>query len=125
MAKSTKAQEVSTGTPDSYTEDEVAGMSSTLQGRPMLGGELKSVGMDSSQSSESAKTSSDKGKPAPLAPAQTMENPSLVPVKETDSDADSTDGDGLKTEEQPSAKPAKRSPAAKARARQVSVDEFE
>src|SRR5688572_11390736 len=99
MAKSTKAQEVSTGTSDSYTEDEVAGMSSTLRGRPMLGGELLSVGTSSSQSSGKEKTSSDSENPAPQAPAQTTENLSSATEPVTDSDADSTDGDGLKTEE--------------------------
>lgn len=98
MAKNTKAQEVSTGTSDSYTEDEVAGMSSTLRGRPMLGGELLSVGTSSSRSSGKEKTLSDNESPSHQAPAPTTENPSSATEPVTDSDANSTGGVGQTAE---------------------------
>jgi hypothetical protein len=125
MAKSTKAQEVSTGTSDSYTEDEVAGMSATLRGRPMLGGELLSAGINSSRSSGKEKTSGDSENPSHQAPAQTTENPSSATEPVADSDADSTGGVGLREAEQQSVSPA--TPAQKKRARSATVDisEFE
>lgn len=125
MAKSTKAQEVSTGTSDSYTEDEVAGMSSTLRGRPMLGGELQSVGTSSSRSSGKEKTSSDKESPSHQAPAPTTENHSSVTEPVTDSDADSTDGVGLKEAEQQSVSPATPAQKKKARSATVDISEFD
>lgn len=124
MAKSTKSQEILTGTPDSYTEDEVVGMSETLRGRPMLGGELQSVGTSSSRSSGKEKTSSAKENPSHQAHAPTMENLSSATEPVTDSDADSTDGDGLKTEEAPSAKSTKKGAPPKKQAR-ATVDEFD
>jgi hypothetical protein len=92
MAKSTNAQEVSTGTSDSYTDAELS--AANLRSRPMLGGELKSVGGASTQSSKSGTTSSDKAPLSHQAPAQTTE--SLYSQRESaqDSSADSTVGDG-------------------------------
>ena len=125
MAKSTKAQEVSTGTSDSYTEDEVAGMSATLRGRPMLGGDLLSVGTSSSRSSGREKTSSDKESPSHQAPAQTMESHSSATEAEAVSDADSTDGVGLREAEQQSVNPATPAQKKKARSATVDISEFD
>ena len=123
MAKSTRSQEILTGTSDSYTEDEVAGMSSTLRGRPMLGGELQSVGTSSSRSSGKEKTSSDKESPSHQAPAQTTESHSSA--TEADSDADSTDGVGLREAEQQSVSPATPAQKKKARSATVDISEFD
>lgn len=99
MAKSTKAQQVSTGTPDSYTPEELADPTPPIRvTRAMLGvvpEEVKaSVGTDSSQSSKSESMRSDKENPSRLPHAPTMENPSGQPERETDSTADLTAGDG-------------------------------
>lgn len=92
MAKSTKSQAITTGTSDSYTAEELADPLAALRARPVLGGELKSVGTDSSRSSESAATSSGKAKQPHQLPAPTTENPSNQTV--ADSGADSTGGAG-------------------------------
>jgi len=108
MAKSTKAQQVSTGTSDSYTDDELNDPAPPIHiTRAMLGAPPKedtpSVGMDSSPSSESANTKSDNENPSrqPLAPM--TENPFGQQDKETDSTAALTVGVGqTETEPQPS-----------------------
>jgi hypothetical protein len=92
MAKSTKAQEASTGTSDSYTEHELS--AAVLRGRPMLGGELKSAGTNSSRSSKSAPTPNDKTIPSHQAPVPTTENPSGQQETAANSSAASTGGDG-------------------------------
>jgi len=125
MAKSTKAQEVSTGTSDSYTEGEVAGMSATLRGRPMLGGDLLSVGTSSSRSSGKEKTSSDKENPSLQAPVQTTESHLSATEAEADSDADSTDGVGLREAERQSVSPATPAQKKKARSATVDISEFD
>ena len=104
MAKSTKAQEVSTGTSDSYTPEELADPAPPVRiQRAMLGVVPEevppSVGTHSSQSSESETTRNDNENPSLRQPAPTTENPSGQPAKETDSTADSTVGDGLVEEE--------------------------
>lgn len=124
MAKNTHAQEVATGTPDSYTSHE---LSDPMPTRAMIGvliervGEQPSApqdGMRSTQSSESAQTSNEKPSPDPLPPVQTTENPFEQKAQETvpDSSAHSTDGNGQKTATQPSgrkAAPAKKTQPAK------------
>ena len=126
MAKSTKAQEVSTGTSDSYTPDEVAGMSSTLRGRPMLGGELLSAGTSSSRSSGREKTAGDSENLSPQAPVQTTESLSSVTEPETDSDANSTDGAGQTAETlTPSDKKIVKPAASKKQTPRVSIAEFD
>lgn len=105
MARSTKAQQVSTGTPDSYTPEELADPVPPIRiTRAMLGvvpEEVKpSVGTDSSPSSESETTKSGNENPNPLAPAQMTENHSGQQGKETDSTAALTGGVG-QTETEP------------------------
>ena len=95
MAKSTKAQEVSTGTADSYTPHELTDELAVLRSRPMLGGELTSAGTNSSQSSLSAPTSSAPTTQPLQAPAPTTENLSGQQGTEANSSADLTAGDGL------------------------------
>lgn len=102
MAKSTKSQEIQTGTSDSYTADELQDAAAILRSRPVLGGELKSVGTSSVQSSRSDATSSDKPNPSLQAPAQTTENPSSQPETAANSGADLTDGLGPAEERSPS-----------------------
>lgn len=119
MAKSTRAQEVSTGTSASYTEHEA---SDPVIRRAMLGeidqpvveeGETSSDGINSQQSSESELTSNEKPSQSHPRPAPTMENPSEQ--KEgtgQDSSAHSTDGGTRKTQSQPSGRqPAKKTVA--------------
>lgn len=102
MAKSTKSQEITTGTPDSYTSAELADPAAVLRARPMLGGELKLAGTSSAQSLPSAETSSDKPNPSLQAPAQTTESLSSQPETAANSGADSTDGLGQEAELSPS-----------------------
>jgi hypothetical protein len=98
MAKSTHSQEVLTGTSDSYTEHELTDPNTLLANRPVLGEvDRPSVGMDSSQSSESVQTPKDSATQDLQAPAPTTESHSETPETE-DSDALSTDGNIPKTE---------------------------
>lgn len=99
MAKSTKAQQISTGTPDSYTAEELADPYAALRARPMLGGELKLAGTNSSPSSKSEPTSNDSSKPNHLPPAPMTESLSGQQAKEANSTAVSTVGDGPTAEE--------------------------
>lgn len=106
MAKSTKAQQVSTGTPDSYTPDELADPTPPIRiQRAMLGALPEevppSVGTHSSPSSESGITNADNENQSPRQPVQTTENPSGQPEKETASTADLTVGDGQMRTEPP------------------------
>lgn len=127
MAKNTKSQEVLTGTSDSYTAHEAQSDEVTaalLRGRPMLGGELKSAGTNSSPSSKSAPTSSAKPNPSLQAPAQTTENPSSQPETAANSGADSTGGAGQAGELSPSDKEIiKPATPSKARATVASLDD--
>jgi hypothetical protein len=120
MAKSTHAQEVSTGTSESYTEAE---LSASLRGRPMLGGELKSVGGASTQSSKSGTTSSDKTMPSHQAPAQTMESLSSQRESAQDSSADSMGGDGQATLSQSDKTIVKPAPPKGKQARTTTMDD--
>lgn len=91
MAKGTKAQEVSTGTPDSYTPEELADPTPPLRiNRPMLGvvpEEVKpSVGMHSSPSSKKETSNGDNENPSLQPPVLTTENPSGQ-MEKGDSDA--------------------------------------
>lgn len=104
MAKSTHGQEVSTGTSDSFTEHELADPNPpVVVQRAMLGGEPKSVGTDSSQSSGDEPQSSNTTNPSPQEPAQTTENPSDQTAT-VDSDVHSTDGVGQATRQPRSGK---------------------
>lgn len=81
MAKSTKAQEVSTGTPDSYTEQELADpQPPVVITRAELGGEKKwtepADGMDSSESSKNESGITTKRPTGSRSSAPTMEKPS-------------------------------------------------
>lgn len=104
MAKSTRAQEASTGSSDSYTAAELNDPSPPFRiQRAMLGEvdrprkeEPSLAGMGSSPSSESESTSSDKTKSNVPKPARSTENPSSAQEKETDSAARSTGTGGLK-----------------------------
>lgn len=128
MAKSTKAQQVSTGTSDSYTAHEMSDPVPPVRiQRAMLGvvpeEVSSSVGGDSMRSSKSATTSSESATHNRLAPAQTTENPSGP--TETDSGADSTDGHGQATLSQSDKeiiKPAPPRTAKQARASSVNDD---
>lgn len=129
MAKATRAQEVSTGTSDSYTDDELVDPTPPVViTRPILG-EVDRVpyrskeaqssqevdGGDSTQSSQSEHKSDDKPNQSRPQHAPTTENPSKVTAKET-SDVDSTDGNGHETEPQPSGSTSagRKTPAKKA-----------
>jgi len=130
MAKSTKAQEVSTGTPDSYTEHELSDeqLGDTLRSRPMLGGELKSAGTSLPQSSGSESTSSGRTKASHQAPALTTESRSSQQATGTASSADSTVGAGradLSPSDKTIVKPASpKSSKEKARATAMDDDDF-
>lgn len=107
MAKNTKAQQVSTGTPDSYTPAELADPAPPIQiTRAMLGVvpeevNKSSVGTHSSLSSESETMKDDKQNQFLPPHAPTMENLSGQPEKETDSTADLTAGGGRAQMEPP------------------------
>lgn len=107
MAKSTKAQQASTGTSDSYTEAELADPTPPIQiTRAMLGAVPErevspSVGMDSSPSSESEITRNDNGNPSHLPLAPMMGNPFGAPEKVMGSTVVSTAGAGLGETEPP------------------------
>lgn len=100
MAKNTKAQEVATGTSDSYTDDEIQDPDPPVR---ITRAELGTVdqpwhGNNSTQSSENDETESDSQKASRRKPAPTTDNRSKRRGKATDSDAISTDGDGPKTD---------------------------
>lgn len=134
MAKGTKAQEVSTGTSDSYTLEELADPTPPIRiQRAMLGvvPEFReaepSVGTHSSQSSESENTKSDSVSQSRQAPAQMTESLSGQPESETDSIAASTAGVG-QTHKEPlpsdeTVTPAKKS-SRKARTQSIDVEDF-
>ncbi len=130
MAKATHAQEVSTGTSDSYTDHELADVEAPYQvlvTRPDLStvdkpreskaeevtSSAKADGGDSTQSSKNASTESTKLSQFPQQPAPTMENLSSQTEEEI-SDADSTDGNGQETE-QPRSGSARKTPPTAAR----------
>lgn len=118
MAKNTHAQEIATGTSDSYTEHEGSDPQPPATVRRAMLGELKEgdlsssqpVGTRSLQFSESEQTSNEKQNPLHQPPAQTMENPSGPKVAEPvpDSTAPLTDGVGQKTQPQSSASNARK-----------------
>lgn len=100
MAKSTKAQEVSTGTPDSYTEHELSDPAPpVVVTRAMLGevppSQTETDGGDSSTSSEKTKPSSDKSGQQGQKPAQNAE--SLSSQQGGPSTVLMTDGNGEET----------------------------
>lgn len=107
MAKSTKAQEVATGTSDSYTEHEKADehpplkvTRAVLGGDHMperVGGDSPSVGMDSSEFSENEQQSSEHEKILLPEHVRTTESPYDQTVT-GDSTANSTDGNTPETE---------------------------
>lgn len=111
MAKNTHAQEIATGTSDSYTEDEVLDPTPPLQvTRPELGTVDRPVtpkeepspamedGGDFTRSSKSESPESTKPNQSHQQPAPTTENLSS-PTPTADSGVASTDGVGLKTEQ--------------------------
>jgi hypothetical protein len=119
MAKSTKSQEVSTGTSDSYTDDELndpAAVRRIVSQRPQLGevdrnkGDEEATplvtedGTDSSPSSGSGSKSSGSETPNVRQHAPTTESHSSAQDKGTPSGARSTGTSGRKTTPQPSAK---------------------
>lgn len=98
MAKNTRAQEVSTGTSDSYTEHEKSDTNPPPRvQRAMLGGDSPSVGMDSSEFSENEQQSNEHGKTLLPDHVRTTESPYDQTVT-GDSTVNSTDGDTLATE---------------------------
>jgi hypothetical protein len=139
MAKNTHAQEISTGTPDSYTEEELQDPQPVIVTRPMLGEVDRAAitapyepvpsdqddtkkeaekspamedGGDSIPSSQSESSAGSKPNQSPPQPAPMTENLSSPTPTET-SDVDSTDGDGQRTEPPRSAK-GRQTPAKKA-----------
>lgn len=117
MAKATRAQEVSTGTSDSFTEHELSDPSPPIRIRRAMLGEVDrplAVGGDSTQSSESEPTSSGSQNRDHQQPAQTTENPSNK-SHQADSDADLMDGNTPETVEESAevTRPAARKTAAK------------
>lgn len=96
MAKSTKAQEVTTGTPDSYNEHELSDPTPpVVVTRAMLGEvpcQTTTDGGDSSTSSEQTTPSDGQKQPQGPAPAQNVENLSSPP--EESSIAPLTGGSG-------------------------------
>lgn len=98
MAKSTRAQEISTGTSDSYTETELADPHPPIRiQRAVLGGESPSVGTDFSEPLSNESQSNELGNPSPQEPALTTESLSGQTATE-DSTVNLTDGDGPETE---------------------------
>lgn len=103
MAKNTHAQEVSTGTSDSYTEEELSDPAPPVVIQRAMLGELKEgdsglVGMDSSELSEKEQQPSEHSKTSPRELAQTTENPSdQTETDPGDSIARTTGGAGPKT----------------------------
>lgn len=131
MAKNTIAQEVATGTSDSYTEHEGSDPTPPATIRRAMLGELKegdlslppsAVGTRSLQFSESAQTSSEKPSQSPPQPAQTTESHSEPKEEEPDSSAPLTDGNGQRMQIQPSGRKSKAQPAKSTRARARSMD---
>jgi hypothetical protein len=97
MAKTTKAQEVSTGTADSYTEHELSDENPPVQvTRAMLGrvdqSPEKTDGLDSSPSSEKTQQSDGPNKQESPQPVPNAEN--LSSPEEESSTVRSTDGNG-------------------------------
>lgn len=98
MAKNTRAQEVSTGTADSYTEHEKSDENPPPRiQRAMLGGDTPLVGTDSSEFSQSDRPLSEPESHNRRAPARTTENLSAQ-MDKADSTVNLTDGDGPETE---------------------------
>lgn len=127
MAKVTHAQEVSTGTSDSYTEHELSDPHAPDQirvTRAVIGGESESVGDNSKQSSASEESESDSQRQPRREPAQTTDSHSPQPETETGSDANLMGGNGLsKTAKQFAKKAPPRKAAKQARTR--TTDEFD
>lgn len=119
MAKNTHAQEVSTGTSDSYTPDEWADVKARLGDRPQLGDvdtsdekeEAPSVGNNSEASSENESQESDYETVNLPQDAPDVENPSGGSEVEG-STVHMTDGSSQETVAQPSGRPPRK--AAKA-----------
>lgn len=123
MAKATHSQEIITGTPESFTDHELSDPNPPVTiTRAVLGGELQSVGTDSSEPSN-VETQSDKSEnPDPQSPAQTTENPSGQSGKEeSDSTAHTTGGSGRRTTQPRSGKRA--APTRKAAVRTIPDDD--
>jgi SAP domain-containing protein len=109
MAKATHAQEISTGTSASFTEHEYSDSEPGLAvareimriNRPMLGEVDKSLaGTDSSESLSTERQENETSNLNLQEPVQTTESLSNRTAT-ADSDADSTDGNGLTQEEVP------------------------
>lgn len=127
MAKSTHSQEVLTGNPHSFTEEEMNDPHPPfVVQRAMLGvlkeGDDKSVGSTSSESSSDEMQSGRTPNQDPHEPAQTMENPSDQ-TDEGDSDAPSTVGSGQMTEPARSARKSARKAPTRARSRTIPEDD--
>lgn len=129
MAKNTHAQEVSTGTSASYTEEELLDPQPVVITRPILGevdrkritkeeeevpSPVKEDGGDFTPSSQSGSPESSKPNQSLPLPVPMTENPSS-PTQEDNSGVDSTDGDGHKTEPQPSGNRGRQTPPTVAR----------
>lgn len=99
-AKNTHAQEVATGTSDSYAIPAVDPDAPTRVRRAMLGGEPTSVGSNSSESTMRQGNDESSRDPSPQLPAHTTG--SRLSQTEPASDVDSTDGDGQKATLKPS-----------------------
>lgn len=103
MAKSTRYG------GDSYTDHEMQDQAyAILRNRPTLGGERKSAGINSSQSSGSSKTKSGDESQSLQQPAPETENPSSKDTQDNSS-ARSTGTGGRKTRAKQSGKPNVRS----------------
>jgi hypothetical protein len=141
MAKATHAQEVATGTSDSFTEHELNDPVLVRVTRPEIGyvdrvPEEKEESPSQNNPADSTDSSpSAKNDPSPIEsntaddpkPALTTENPSQVTEQE-DSSANSMGGDGQRTHPRQSSKrtPAKKAAPANPRAARVrsTDDEF-
>ncbi len=97
VAKNTHAQEVATGTPDSYTLEEAGDWSTIVANRPQLGEVKPSVGSNSEASSENAEKSSEETSADPRKPAPDAVNHSRQEETPDNSGADSTGGSTRRT----------------------------
>ena len=95
MAKSTHAQEVATGTSDSYTEHELTDPDIVVH-REMLGGDPALAGTDSSQSSEKEQKSEELPNQTHPSPVPETDNPLKDTDKPERSTVDTADGSGQK-----------------------------
>lgn len=126
MAKNTHAQEAATGTSDSFTEHELSDPVPPIQvTRAVLGGELLSVGNNSEASTEKQSKTNESENQPPRQPAQTTENPSNQPGKETGSNATLTGGSGHSKPARQSGRKATPAKKANVRTTDPDFDEFD